>query len=341
MYWDLRDHLQKLTEPKTPKPRKVSKKSPERSSGPLTPDPPKCSRKSPRSQENSWIWQFSWLFGLFWELFGGSGVRGPELLSGDFFETFRGFGVLGSVDGRGDPKSCMQKMSACMVLTNFFKRRLLQKSEGNFSNKVAGEFCRGFFGQLFGAFSDLFSRRFREGISFPNFVERSILRLPLSKLCAVPFALQNRALFEGEKRAKRCWEKVRKPAKGAKRKKGRVKTGQFFLGNNRRKSPPQNPLQNSNQNLGASGRPIFIQCRYWEELRSVYEVSRLQPSTGWKSCTHGSRYFYPVLGLGPGERAPMAFPDSSSVLDKFQSASFAAPNPHCQDLALKLLRASL
>ena len=37
------------------------------------------------------------------ELFGGSGVRGPELLSGDFFETFRGFGVLGSVVGRGDP----------------------------------------------------------------------------------------------------------------------------------------------------------------------------------------------------------------------------------------------
>ena len=26
-------------------------------------------------------------------------------ISGDFFETFRGFGVLGSVDGRGDPGS--------------------------------------------------------------------------------------------------------------------------------------------------------------------------------------------------------------------------------------------
>ena len=52
--------------------------------------------------------------------------------------------------------------------------------------------------------------RFREGISFPNFVERSILKLPLSKLCAVPFALKNRALFEVEKRAKRCREKGRK-----------------------------------------------------------------------------------------------------------------------------------
>ena len=47
--------------------------------------------------------------------------------------------------------------------------------------------------------TDLLSRRFREGISFPNFVERSILKLPLSKLCAVPFALQ----VEGEKKAKR------------------------------------------------------------------------------------------------------------------------------------------
>ena len=38
-------------------------------------------------------------------------------------------------------------------------------------------------------------------------MERSIPDLPLSKLCAVPFALQNRALFEGEKRAKMCREK--------------------------------------------------------------------------------------------------------------------------------------
>ena len=28
-----------------------------------------------------------------------------------------------------------------------------------------------------------------------------------------------------------------------------------------------------------TGRPIFTQCRYWEELRSLYEVSRLH-STG-------------------------------------------------------------
>ena len=58
--------------------------------------------------------------------------------------------------------------------------------------------------------TNLFSRRFREGISFPNLLERSIPKLPLSRLCAVPFALQNRALFEGENRAKRCPEKGRK-----------------------------------------------------------------------------------------------------------------------------------
>ena len=46
--------------------------------------------------------------------------------------------------------------------------------------------------------ADLFLRRFGEGISFPNFG---------TKLCAVPFALQNRALFKGGKGAKRCREK--------------------------------------------------------------------------------------------------------------------------------------
>ena len=45
--------------------------------------------------------------------------------------------------------------------------------------------------------ADLFLSRFQEGISFPSvFEESSILRLPLSKRCAVPFAPQNRALFD-------------------------------------------------------------------------------------------------------------------------------------------------
>ena len=55
-------------------------------------------------------------------------------------------------------------------------------------------------------FSVLFSRRFQEGISFPNFVERSVLKLPLSKLCAVPLAVHHRA-FLGGKGQKRCRDK--------------------------------------------------------------------------------------------------------------------------------------
>ena len=66
----------------------------------------------------------------------------------------------------------------------------------------------------------IFLRRGREGISFPNFVERSILKLPLSGLCAVPLPLQNRALFE-EKRAERCREKERKRGRQEKGKKGK------------------------------------------------------------------------------------------------------------------------
>ena len=65
-------------------------------------------------------------------------------------------------------------------------------------------------GQQWLSISDLFFRRFREEISFPRVVERSALKLPLYKLCVVPLAVQNRALFEGEKREKRCPEKGRK-----------------------------------------------------------------------------------------------------------------------------------
>ena len=60
-------------------------------------------------------------------------------------------------------------------------------------------------------------------------MERSIRNLPLSKLCAVPFALQNRVLFEGGEKGDnvpRKGEEEGWPAKGAKRKKGRVKTSQ-------------------------------------------------------------------------------------------------------------------
>ena len=64
-----------------------------------------------------------------------------------------------------------------------------------------------------------FSPRFPPSFSFtqisgrnflPELWERFILKLPLSKICAVPFALQNRADFEVENRAKRRPEKGRR-----------------------------------------------------------------------------------------------------------------------------------
>ena len=60
-------------------------------------------------------------------------------------------------------------------------------------------------------------------------MEISTLKLPLSKLCPVPLALQNRAFFDGGEMGEKGAEK--RGGRGAtrkrvKRKKGRVKTGQ-------------------------------------------------------------------------------------------------------------------
>ena len=130
--------------------------------------------------------------------------------------------------------------------------------------------------------TDLFLRRFREGISFPSFVERS-LKLPLSKLCAVPFALQHGALFEREKRG----EKV--PRKG--RRKGRSKTSQnrkefrqrkFPLNKNGRCSGTPNPYNWSENywqytsNLHRNTPPIFAPCPVQNlVMRFFFYFSRL------------------------------------------------------------------
>ena len=53
-------------------------------------------------------------------------------------------------------------------------------------------------------------------------MEKSLLKESLSKLCAIPFALQNRALFEREKRAKKCREK--REGRGVARKGGKKET---------------------------------------------------------------------------------------------------------------------
>ena len=97
------------------------------------------------------------------------------------------------------------------------------------SRRPHWESLRGAPESVSGPLLTFFSLRFREGISFPNFVERCIPELPLSKLCPVPFAVQNRALFEGGGKGEKVPRKGEEegwPAKGAKRKKGRVKTGQ-------------------------------------------------------------------------------------------------------------------
>ena len=104
--------------------------------------------------------------------------------------------------------------------------------------------------------TDLFLRRFREGISFPNFMERSILKLPLSNLCAVPFSLQNRVPFAEQKKG----EKV--PRKGRKR------------GGQRRGKKEERTRENRSGNLSES---MFISDRM---VAAKYGPSS-SPPTKW------------------------------------------------------------
>ena len=109
-------------EPKTPKPRKVSKSLPKGVWDPPTPDPPKVPKKVPKKVRKvrkivkiNYFFDFSDLFRNF---LGVRGRGGPKLLSGDSFGTFRGFGVLGSVDGRRDPKHGQHNFAGfrCLLL---------------------------------------------------------------------------------------------------------------------------------------------------------------------------------------------------------------------------------
>ena len=96
--WDLPGHLQS---PKPRNPKKSPKESPERSLGPPG-TPEKVQKKSEKSKKLLILTIF-WTFWTFLGTFGGS--RGvPETSRETSLETFWGFGVLGSVDGRGDPK---------------------------------------------------------------------------------------------------------------------------------------------------------------------------------------------------------------------------------------------
>ena len=69
------------------------------------------------------------------------------------------------------------------------------------------------------------------------------------------------------------------------------------------------------------GRAIFIQCRCWEKLHSIYEVDKASPVLDKNPAPMGPEILSST-GAGVWRKAPKAFPDSSSVLDKFQSANF-------------------
>ena len=64
-------------------------------------------------------------------------------------------------------------------------------------------------------------------------MERSIPELTLSKLCTVQFVLQNRALFEGEKRAKGAEKRVGRgvASKGGKKEKSQKGKSAINLSN--------------------------------------------------------------------------------------------------------------
>ena len=118
------------TEPKTPKTRKVSKKSPERSLGTPRPRTAK-SQKKVRKVKKIVDWQtFFWLFGHFWDFFGVRGRGVPNSARETFLRLFGVFAVFGSVDGRGDlnPKIIAKTFA-------FPWRRISRDFEGTLATK--------------------------------------------------------------------------------------------------------------------------------------------------------------------------------------------------------------
>ena len=72
--------------------------------------------------------------------------------------------------------------------------------------------------------------------------------------------------------------------------------------------------------MGAKAEePVFIKCRCWGEVCSPDEGAKPQPSTAINLTPMGPGTLSSA-GAGVCTKAPAAFPDSNSVLDKFQSA---------------------
>ena len=93
-------------------------------------------------------------------------------------------------------------------------------------------------------------------------MERSILKVPLSKIFAVPFALQNRALIEGENRAKTCPEKggKRVASRGGKKEK---RTRENSSVTNKVGSVPTTPDPNTSAKVSRYKWEAYRDTNWW------------------------------------------------------------------------------
>ena len=98
---------------------------------------------------------------------------------------------------------------------------------------------------MFVSRTDLFSRRFREGTSFPEVHPETA---PLQALCcALLYRTQHFSRGKKGEKVPRKGEEEGWSVKGAKRKKGRVKTGQRMHYQNFRRFPSNSPFFSSGQ----------------------------------------------------------------------------------------------
>ena len=70
-----------------------------------------------------------------------------------------------------------------------------------------------------------------------------------------------------------------------------------------------------------TGKPLFIQCGYWEELCSPYAVLNPSPTLDKNLASMGPGIVSSV-GVGVWNKAPEALPDSNTILDTFQSVMY-------------------
>ena len=97
-------------------------------------------------------------------------------------------------------------------------------------------------------------------------MERSILKLPLSKLCAIALCSTEQSTFRGGEKGEKVPRKGEEggwPAKGAKRKKGRVKTGQILGAGETTITKIKFALVKEGGGLGGERRIVQKRCFFW------------------------------------------------------------------------------